>query len=30
VYRPSEEDKNRCYDFGREFARRVKEYHGKF
>jgi anaerobic nitric oxide reductase flavorubredoxin len=30
LYRPSQEDEARCYDFGREFAKRVKEYHQKF
>lgn len=30
VYRPSAEDEKQCYEFGREFARRVKVYHGKF
>jgi flavorubredoxin len=30
VYKPSEEDEQRCYNFGREFAVRVKEYHKTF
>jgi flavorubredoxin len=30
LYRPSIEDENRCYEFGRGFARRVKEYHDNF
>jgi flavorubredoxin len=30
VYRPSAEDLARCYEFGREFARQVKEYHKNF
>lgn len=30
LYRPSAEDDQKCFDFGREFARRVKEYHEKF
>jgi len=29
-YRPSPEDKDKCFEFGAEFARRVKEYHGNF
>lgn len=29
LYRPSLEDEARCYEYGREFARRVKEYHKK-
>lgn len=29
-YRPSAEDKQRCYNFGREFAKKVKDYHEKF
>ena len=29
-YRPSKGDKEACYEYGREFARQVKEYHGKF
>ncbi|NOZ24915.1 MAG: FprA family A-type flavoprotein [Nitrospirae bacterium] len=29
-YRPSKEDEESCYDFGREFARRVKEYHKNY
>lgn len=27
LYRPSSEDETKCYDFGKVFARRVKEYH---
>ncbi|MBI3592833.1 MAG: FprA family A-type flavoprotein [Nitrospirae bacterium] len=30
LYRPSLEDEAKCYDFGREFAKKVKEYHQKF
>jgi flavorubredoxin len=30
LYKPSFEDETKCYDFGREFARRVKIYHEKF
>jgi flavorubredoxin len=30
LYKPSLEDETKCYDFGREFAQRVKEYHQKF
>ncbi len=30
LYRPSLEDEGKCYDFGREFAKKVKEYHSKF
>ncbi len=30
LYKPSFEDETACYDFGREFARRVKTYHEKF
>jgi flavorubredoxin len=30
LYRPSPDDEKKCYEFGREFARRVKEYHGQF
>ncbi|MGE5893278.1 MAG: FprA family A-type flavoprotein [bacterium] len=29
-YRPSLEDKNNCYDFGRNFAKQVKEFHKKY
>ncbi len=28
-YKPSREDKEKCYDFGREFANKVKEYHNE-
>jgi anaerobic nitric oxide reductase flavorubredoxin len=30
VYKPSGEDLKRCYEFGKEFALRVKEYQSKF
>lgn len=30
LYRPSLEDEEKCYDFGREFAKKVKEYHSRF
>ncbi|MEW6571836.1 MAG: FprA family A-type flavoprotein [Nitrospirota bacterium] len=30
IYAPSDDDKKRCYEFGKEFANKVKEYHGKF
>ncbi|HXX80794.1 MAG TPA: FprA family A-type flavoprotein [Thermodesulfovibrionales bacterium] len=30
LYRPSLEDETKCYDFGKEFAKKVKEYHQKF
>lgn len=30
VYKPSAEDRDKCYEFGQVFARRLKEYHGKF
>ncbi len=30
VYKPSGEDRKKCYEFGREFANRVKAYHAKF
>lgn len=30
VYKPSGEDEKLCYEFGRNFARKVKEYHKKF
>ncbi|MBI1811475.1 MAG: FprA family A-type flavoprotein [Nitrospirae bacterium] len=30
VYKPSSEDESRCYEFGRDFARKIKEYHKKF
>lgn len=30
LYKPSAEDMERCYEFGRDFAKRLKEYHGKF
>ena len=30
TYRPSREDDERCYEYGREFAAKVREYHKKF
>jgi flavorubredoxin len=30
IYKPSAEDRDRCYEFGREFANKVKAYHAKF
>jgi len=30
IYKPSAEEEKRCYEFGREFAGRVKAYHAKF
>jgi anaerobic nitric oxide reductase flavorubredoxin len=30
LYRPAPEDDRKCYEFGREFARKVKEYHKQF
>ncbi|HSB52679.1 MAG TPA: FprA family A-type flavoprotein [Dissulfurispiraceae bacterium] len=30
AYRPSADDETKCYEFGRAFAEKVKEYHGKF
>ncbi len=30
LYRPSPDDEKKCYEFGREFARKVKEYHEQF
>lgn len=30
LYKPSEEDTRQCYEFGREFARKTKEYHNQF
>ncbi|MCX8030656.1 MAG: FprA family A-type flavoprotein [Thermodesulfovibrionales bacterium] len=29
-YKPSLEDELKCYEFGKEFAKKVKEYHKKF
>jgi len=29
-YKPSQEDEDTCYEFAREFARKVKEYHSTF
>jgi flavorubredoxin len=30
MYKPTAEDKLKCYEFGKDFARKVKEYHKKF
>ena len=30
LYKPSADDERACYDFGREFAKKVKELHQKF
>ena len=30
LYKPSREDESNCYEFGRSFAQKVKEYHKKF
>ncbi len=30
VYRPSKEDEDKCYEFGRDFARKVKQYHRNY
>jgi flavorubredoxin len=30
LYRPSPEDQEKCFEFGKTFAARVKEYQGKF
>lgn len=30
IYKPTAEDKTKCYEFGKDFARKVKEYHKKF
>ncbi|MFN3739210.1 MAG: FprA family A-type flavoprotein [Thermodesulfovibrionales bacterium] len=30
MYRPSLEDEKRLYEFGKDFARKVKEYHARF
>jgi len=30
VYRASADDEKKCYEFGKEFAKRLKDYHGKF
>ncbi len=30
MYRPSLEDEKRLYEFGKDFARKVKEYHSRF
>ena len=29
-YRPTLDDEQKCYEFGKEFAAKVKEYHKKF
>jgi flavorubredoxin len=29
-YKPSSEEFNQCYEFGREFARQVREYHKQY
>jgi len=29
-YRPSAQDENKCYEFGKAFAQKVKEYDKKF
>jgi flavorubredoxin len=30
LYRPGPEDEKKCFEFGRQFAEKVKEYHKKF
>jgi anaerobic nitric oxide reductase flavorubredoxin len=30
LYRPSAEDEDKCYEFGGEFAKKVKAYHAQF
>jgi len=30
LYRPSLEDESSCFDYGREFAKRLREYHSTF
>ena len=30
LYRPAPEDDQKCYEFGKQFARKVKEYHAQF
>ena len=30
IFKPTAEDKEKCYAFGKEFAQKVKEYHKKF
>ncbi len=30
LYRPSPDDETKCYEFGQEFAKKVKEYHENF
>jgi anaerobic nitric oxide reductase flavorubredoxin len=29
-YKPSSDDDDKCYEFGRDFAKKVKKYHAKF
>lgn len=30
VYKPSAEDEDKCYQFGKDFAKKLKEYHERF
>lgn len=30
IYKPAPEDEEKCYQFGRDFARKLKEYHARF
>ena len=30
LYRPSPEDEKKCYEFGRQFAKKVREFHDQF
>jgi flavorubredoxin len=30
LYRPSQDDDKKCFDFGKQFAEKTKEYHAKF
>ena len=30
IYRPSPDDMDKCYEYGKEFARKVKEYHKNY
>jgi flavorubredoxin len=30
LFKPSFEDETKCYEFGKEFAKKIKEYHQKF
>ncbi|NWF75972.1 MAG: FprA family A-type flavoprotein [Nitrospirae bacterium] len=30
IYKPSPDDNDRCYEFGKDFAKKVKAYHTKF